>query len=179
MANLNGNKNNKNNQDPKISLKIAETDPKFVGKGMALVDPEVMEELQLKPGDVIEVISKKNRRTYVLLWSSPPSDYGKGLIRVDGYTRNNLGEGIDDRITIRKVKNIEKSEQIILSPTEELNIVGLEEHLPELLDGRVVTRGDVIPINIMGRKIGFVIDSISPINKVTIIDSQLTEFPII
>ena len=86
MANLNGNKNNKNNQDPKISLKIAETDPRFVGKGMALVDPEVMEEVQLKPGDVIEVISKKNRRTYVLLWSSPPSDYGKGLIRVDEYT---------------------------------------------------------------------------------------------
>jgi transitional endoplasmic reticulum ATPase len=176
MANYNGNKNNKNNQGPNISLKIAETDPKFVGKGMALVDPEAMEKMQLKPGDVIEIISKKNRKTYALLWSSSPVDYGKGLIRVDGYTRNNLSEGIDDRITIRKVENIEKSEQIILSPTEELNIVGLEEHLPELLDGRVVTRGDVIPINIMGRKIGFVIDSISPINKVTIIDSQLTEF---
>jgi transitional endoplasmic reticulum ATPase len=177
MVNLNDNRNNNNNNsDSPISLKIAETDPKFVGKGMALVDPEVMEEAQLKPGDVIEVISKKNKRTYVLLWSSPPSDYGKGLIRVDGYTRNNLSEGIDDRIIIRKVENIEKSEQIILSPTEELNIVGLEEHLPELLDGRVVTRGDVIPINIMGRKIGFVINSISPINKVTMVDSRLTEF---
>lgn len=30
-----------------VSLKIAETDPKFVGKGMALVDPEVMERMQL------------------------------------------------------------------------------------------------------------------------------------
>ena len=79
-------------------------------------------------------------------------------------------------VTIRKIENIEKSEQIILSPTEELNIVGLEEHLPEILDGRVVTRGDVIPVNIMGRKIGFVVNSISPINKVTIIDSHLTEF---
>jgi len=176
MTNLNGNKNNNNNQDPKVSLKIAETDPKFVGKGMALVDPEAMEKMQLKPGDVIEIISKKNRRTYVLLWSSPAADYGKGLIRVDGYTRNNIGEGIDDRITIKKVEDIEKSEQIILSPTEELNIIGLEEHLPELLDGRVVTRGDVIPVNIMGRKIGFVIDSISPINKVTMVDSHLTEF---
>ena len=176
MTNLNGNKNNDNSQDPKLSLKIAETDPKFVGKGMALVDPEAMEKMQLKPGDVIEIISKKNKRTYVLLWSSPPADYGKGLIRVDGYTRNNIGEGIDDRITIKRVKDIEKSEQIILSPTEELNIIGLEEHLPELLDGRVVTRGDVIPVNIMGRKIGFVIDSISPINKVTMVDSHLTEF---
>ncbi len=170
------NKNNKNNQNPTISLKIAETDPKFVGKGMALVDPKVMESMQLKPGDVIEIINKKNKSTYVLLWSNPHADYGNGLIRVDGYTRNNIGEGIDDRVTIRKIENIEKSEQIILSPTEELNIVGLEEHLPEILDGRVVTRGDVIPVNIMGRKIGFVVNSISPINKVTIIDSHLTEF---
>jgi transitional endoplasmic reticulum ATPase len=158
------------------SLKIAETYSKFVGKGMALVDPKVMELMNLTPGNVIEVINKKNKSTYVLLWSSPASDYGKGLIRIDGYTRNNIGEGIDDRVTIRKIDNIEKSEQLIISPTEELNIVGLEEHLPELLDGRVVTRGDVIPLNIMGRKIGFVINSINPTNKVTIIDSHLTEF---
>jgi transitional endoplasmic reticulum ATPase len=158
------------------SLKIAETNSKFVGKGMALVDPKVMELMNLTPGNVIEVINKKNKSTYVLLWSSPASDYGKGLIRIDGYTRNNIGEGIDDRVTIRKIDNIEKAEQLIISPTEELNIVGLEEHLPELLDGRVVTRGDVIPLNIMGRKIGFVINSINPTNKVNIIDSHLTEF---
>jgi len=158
------------------SLKIAETDSKFVGKGMALLDPKVMEEMDLTPGDVIEITSKRNKSTFVLLWSSSPTDRGKGLIRIDGYTRNNLGEGIDDRVTVKSTDDIRKAEQIILSPTEELNIIGLEEHLPELLDGRVVTRGDIIPLNIMGRKIGFVVNSISPINKVTIIDSHSTEF---
>lgn len=172
----NYNKDDHNNRDQSKSLKIAETNSKFVGKGMALVDPKVMEIMNLTPGDVIEVNNKKNKSTYALLWSSPSSDYGKGLIRIDGYTRSNIGGGIDDRVTIRKVDNIEKAEQLIISPTEELNIVGLEDHLPELLDGRVVTRGDVIPLNIMGRKIGFVINSISPTNKVTIIDSHLTEF---
>ncbi len=177
--NMTDNSNNKGDpyiRDQSKSLKIAETNSKFVGKGMALVDPKVMEMMSLSPGNVIEVINKKNKSTYVLLWSSPSSDYGKGLIRIDGYTRNNISEGIDDRVTIRKVDNIQKAEQLILSPTEELNIAGLEEHLPELLDGRVVTRGDVIPLNIMGRKIGFVINGISPANKVTIIDSHLTEF---
>src|SRR6188472_3140307 len=176
MVDYTSNNNNDQNNNQVISLKIAETDPKFVGKGMALVDPEVMERMQLKPGDVIEIISKKNKTTYVLLWSGPPADYGRGLLRVDGYTRNNLSEGIDDRVTIKKIQNIEKSEQIILSPTQDLNIMGLEEHLPELLDGRVVTRGDVIPVNIMGRKIGFVVNSTSPTNRVTIIDSHITEF---
>lgn len=118
------------------SLKIAETDSRFVGKGMALLDPEVMKEMNLNPGDVIEITSKRNKNTFVLLWSSSPTDYGKGLIRIDGYTRNNLGEGIDDRVIVKSIDDIRKAEQIILSPTEELNIAGLEEHLPELLDGR-------------------------------------------
>ena len=68
--------------------------------------------MSLTPGDVIEVINKKNKSTYALLWSSPASDYGKGLIRIDGYTRSNIGEGIDDRVTIRKVDNIQKAEQL-------------------------------------------------------------------
>ncbi len=176
MNDISNDKDDYGNRDQSKSLKIAETNSKFVGKGMALVDPKVMEMMSLLPGNVIEVINKKNKSTYVLLWSSPASDYGKDLIRIDGYTRSNIGEGIDDRVIIRKVDSIQKAEQIILSPTEELNIAGLEEHLPELLDGRVVTRGDVIPLNIMGRKIGFVINGISPANKVTIINSHLTEF---
>ena len=176
MSDISNNKDDQGNRDQSKSLKIAETNSKFVGKGMALVDPKIMELMSLTPGDVIEVINKKNKSTYALLWSSPASDYGKGLIRIDGYTRSNIGEGIDDRVTIRQVDNIQKAEQLVISPTEDLNIVGLEEHLPELLDGRVVTRGDVIPLNIMGRKIGFVINGTSPTDKVTIIDSHLTEF---
>jgi transitional endoplasmic reticulum ATPase len=36
-----------------ISLKVTETNPKFVGKGMALIDPKVVEEMKLATGDVV------------------------------------------------------------------------------------------------------------------------------
>jgi transitional endoplasmic reticulum ATPase len=163
---------NSNNNSNKVSLKIAETNPKFVGRGMALVDPKVMEEMDLSTGDVIEISGKK--KSYVLLWSSQREDQGKKLIRIDGYTRNNIGVGIDDIVSVRKV-NVKKAEQVILAPTEELNIVGLEEYLPELLEGRVVTRGDMIPLNIMGRRIGFAVTSTSPTDAASLIDSN-TEF---
>ena len=156
----------------KVSLKVAETNPKFVGRGMALVDPKVMEEMDLSTGDVIEISGKK--KSYVLLWSSQRDDQGKKLIRIDGYTRNNIGVGIDDIVSVRKV-NVKKAEQVILAPTEELNIVGLEDYLPELLEGRVVTRGDMIPLNIMGRRIGFAVTSTSPTDAASLIDSN-TEF---
>jgi transitional endoplasmic reticulum ATPase len=163
----------KNNSN--LTLRVAETNPKFVGRGIALLDPKVMEELNLSTGDVIEIFGKK--KTFALLWSSQPTDYGAGIIRIDGYTRNNIVAGIDDRVTIQKVKDVEKAEQVILTPTEEFNIVGLEEHLPELLEGRVITNGDMIPLNIMGRKIGFVITSLSPSSSgASLVDSNSTEF---
>jgi transitional endoplasmic reticulum ATPase len=162
--------NNKNNN--KVSLKVAETNPKFVGRGMALVDPKAMEEMDLSTGDVIEISGKK--KSYVLLWSGQRDDQGKKLIRIDGYTRNNIGVGIDDIVSVHKV-NVKKAEQVILAPTEELNIVGLEDYLPELLEGRVVTRGDMIPLNIMGRRIGFAVTSTSPTDAASLVDSN-TEF---
>jgi transitional endoplasmic reticulum ATPase len=166
---------NKENTGDKISLRVAETDPKYVGRGIALVDPKVTSELGLSTGDVVEV-SGNRRKTHVLLWSSQQQDYGKKLIRVDGYTRNNLGIGIDDNVYVRRVKTT-KAEQIVLSPTEELNVVGLEEHLPDLLEGRVVTRGDTIPVNMMGHKIGFMVTTIIPTNGPAIIGTG-TEFAI-
>ncbi len=165
-------KNFNNNHDNKVSLKVAETNPKFVGRGMALVDPKVMDEMDLSTGDVLEISGKK--KSYVLLWSSQRDDQGKKLIRIDGYTRNNIGVGIDDIVSVRKV-NVKKAEQVILAPTEELNIVGLEDYLPELLEGRVVTRGDMIPLNIMGRRIGFAVTSTSPTDAASFIDGN-TEF---
>ena len=146
-----------------VSLKVTETNPKFVGKGMALIDPKVVEEIQFTTGDVIEITtSSGKKKTFALLWSGQPEDYGMRIIRIDGYTRNNLGIGIDDHVKIRKAQNIKNAEQVVVSPTEELNIVGIEEYLTGILEGRVVSRGDVIPLNIMGRKTGLVVNSVMP-----------------
>jgi len=154
---------NKNNKEKKVTLRIAETNPKFVGRGVALIDPKVMDDLQLSTGDIIEISGRK--KTFVLLWSSQPTDYGTGIIRIDGYTRNNIGLGIDDKVTVQKVTNVAKAEQVIMAPTEELNVVGLEDYLPGLLEGRAVAKGDLIPINMMGRKIGFVVTNTSPLSS--------------
>jgi transitional endoplasmic reticulum ATPase len=156
---------NKITSDPDgfVALKVTETNPKFVGKGMALIDPMVIEEMKLITGDVVEITtSTGKKKTFALLWSGQLEDHGMKVIRIDGYTRNNLGIGIDDHVKVRKAQNIQRAEQIVVSPTEELNIVGVEEYLTEILEGRVVSRGDVIPLNIMGRKTGLIVNSVMP-----------------
>jgi hypothetical protein len=44
--NSDGDNSNKSKR-PQVSLRIAETDPKFVGRGIALVDPKVIKDLVL------------------------------------------------------------------------------------------------------------------------------------
>src|ERR671918_2149790 len=130
---------------------------------MALIDPAVAEEMKLTTGDVVEITtSSGKKKTFALLWSGQPEDYGLRVIRIDGYTRNNLRVGIDDHVKIRKAQDIKNAEQVVVSPNEELNIVGIEAYLTETLEGRVVSRGDVIPLNIMGRKTGLVVNSVMP-----------------
>jgi transitional endoplasmic reticulum ATPase len=169
--------NNYRDIDNKFTLKVAETFSKFVGRGIALIDPRIIEEHNLATGDVLELTNEtSSKKSYVLLWTSHPNDYGKGLIRIDGYTRENISVGIDDQINVQKV-DVENAEEIIMSPLEDLNIVGLEDYFSEKLDGRVVAKDDVILFNMMGRRIGFIIVSTKPQNKALLINSN-TKFKI-
>ena len=169
--------NNYRDIDNKFTLKVAETFSKFVGRGIALIDPRIIEEHNLATGDVLELTNEtSSKKSYVLLWTSHPNDYGKGLIRIDGYTRENISVGIDDQINVQKV-DVENAEEILMSPLEDLNIVGLEDYFSEKLDGRVVAKDDVILFNMMGRRIGFIIVSTKPQNKALLINSN-TKFKI-
>ncbi|MDA4116716.1 MAG: CDC48 family AAA ATPase [Thaumarchaeota archaeon] len=143
-----------------VSLRVAETSSRLVGHGLAAIDSETMESLGLTGGDIIE-ITGKGKKSYAVLWTGYPEDYGRGLIRIDGYTRNNIGVGIDDTVTIAQAQGKEAKE-IVLAPTEPLNFEGLEELLPEVLQNHVMTKGDSLPLNIMGRKVDFHVEATTP-----------------
>jgi transitional endoplasmic reticulum ATPase len=152
-------------------LKIAETDIRFVGKGLALLDPKIMDDLKLKPGDVIELKSK-NKVSFAKLCTGLSSDYGRNIIRLDGYTRTILETGIDDHISIRKIGKVDVAEKINLIPLDEIEYSGFEDYLPKLLDGRIVSKMDTIPINLMGKKINFLVNKLNPDYDPLMIDSR-------
>jgi len=150
-------------------LRVAEAHGRDVGRGIARIDPKIVEEMGLVPGDVVEISGK--RRTVALVWPGYAEDYGKGLIRIDGYIRNNAGVSIDEKVTVMKIE-AKKAIKITLAPTEPLRIMGAEEYLRHLLEGRVVTRGDLIPLGIMGRKIDLTVISVQPVASAVIISSD-------
>ena len=148
------------------TLRVADALQRDVGRGIARIDPKVVQDLGLTSGDVVQITGK--RKTNALCWPAHEQDYGKGIVRIDGYLRNNAGVSIDDKVTIRKI-DAKIAERLTLAPTEPLRIVGGEEYLSQLLEGRVLSRGDFVPINIMGRTVNLVVTNTTPSAEAVIV----------
>ncbi len=152
-----------------VTLRVADALQRDVGRGIARIDPKTVDELGLTSGDVIQITG--NRKTTALCWPAYQEDYGRGIVRIDGYMRNNAGVSIDDKVSIRKIE-ARIAERITLAPTEPLRIVGGEEYLSQYLEGRVLSRGDYVPINIMGRKVDLVVTNTTPSAEAVIITER-------
>ena len=152
-----------------ISLKVAEAEQRDVGRKIARVDPAVAERLNIATGDALEIDSL-GKTTTVLNWPARETDKNKGLIRIDGYARNKLDVGINDSVELKKVES-KDAKSITLAPTEPLRIVGAEDYLSDYLNGHLMTKGDTIPISVMGQRIDLVVISTNPSGPVIITDS--------
>jgi transitional endoplasmic reticulum ATPase len=122
--------------------------------------------MNITPGDIIVVNGKK--KTACLAWPGYPEERGQGTIRIDAAIRRNAGVGIDDKLTIEKAKG-QPASRVTIAPIEEIQLMGGEEYLSQALEGRVVVRGDIIELNVMGRKIDLVVTKISPAGDIAII----------
>jgi transitional endoplasmic reticulum ATPase len=167
--NSNDNNNVHRTKKETLSLKVAEAEQRDVGRKIVRMDPEIAERLNITSGDSLE-LSSLGKKTSVLNWPARESDRGKGLIRIDGYTRNKLDVGINDQVEVKKVIS-KDAKSITFAPTEPLRIVGAEEYLSEYLNGQLMTKGDTIPLNVMGQRIDLVVISTNPSGPVIINDS--------
>ncbi len=159
-----------NNDELKsATLKVAEAEQRDVGRKIARVDPDIAKQLGIISGDALELTSL-GRKSTVLNWPAKENDRGKGLIRIDGHIRNRLDVGINDLIEIKVVES-RVAKEITFAPTEPLRIMGGEEYLSEYLNGSLMTKGDTIPISVMGRRINLVVISTNPSGPVIINES--------
>ena len=155
----------------KIILKINEIPQQHVGKGRAIIDPKIIEEQNWNIGQILELTY--NKKTYVKLWPASPEEYGASLIKIDGITRQNIGAGLDDKISIKSVEAA-NAEQITLSPTEKIATDGLQEYMIYNYLNHVFSNGDTISLNTqMGSKIQFVITNTKPSKPVIVTENTL------
>ncbi|OGS48171.1 MAG: AAA family ATPase [Euryarchaeota archaeon RBG_16_68_13] len=140
-------------------LRVAEAKAADAGRGIVRVDPELLTILELREGDVVLVEGTKT--TAAVVRKGYPEDANRGTIRMDGMQRRNANVGIDEKVGLRKAA-ARPAEKVNLAPTEPIRIMGGEQFMVQALQGRAITRGDVIAVSIMGRKFDFVVVSFAP-----------------
>jgi transitional endoplasmic reticulum ATPase len=155
----------------KIVLKIDEIPQQHVGRGRAIVDPKIIEDQKWNTGQILELTY--NKKTHVKLWPGTPVEYGTGVIKIDGITRQNIGAGIGDKISLKSVETA-NAEQIVLSPTEKIAAEGLQEYMIYNYLNHVFTTGDSISLNTqMGSRVQFVITSTKPSKPVIVTEKTV------
>lgn len=129
-----------------VQLKIEKAHPSDFGRGIIRLDPNTLLNLQLSPGDIVEIKGKK--RTAAKVWRADRQDWGQGLARIDGFIRQNAGVSIGEKVTIKKA-NVVPAEKVVLAPPEGV-VIEFGENTSEVikhnLQKRPLVMGDVVPI---------------------------------
>lgn len=147
---------------PKIKLRVAEAKYRDVGKRRARIDSLSMTKLAIKPGEIAELIGK--RSTPVTVWLAESQESGREIIRIDGQTRKNVGVGLNDLLTVRKVRS-KPAKSVILLPLGH-NVMSVDDQfcafVRNKLTGYPINEGDEISVGVLGNSIDFVIKKIIP-----------------
>jgi len=150
-----------------MKFRVAEAKTKDVGRGIARVDPEYMEQLNVTVGDFVKITG--NRDAYAKAMPSFPEDRGKGTIQIDGITRSNASVGLNEEVEV-KMADIKSANMVVLQPTEQFIQKEIDSRL---LEGLPVCKDDRIRLSIFGSRFDFVVIEVNPkvgiITKKTII----------
>ena len=158
-----------------VVLKVSEALPQDVGSGRARLDGKTRLELDITPGDIIEIEGEGGKKTSAVVWRSRPIDEGRGIIRIDNLTRKNARVGMGDKVIIRKIAP-KIAKRVVMAPAisqgQRIQFgQGIEHLVKRGLLKRPMSAGDtiVIPgIALFGNSLPFGVIKTEPKEIVTI-----------
>ncbi len=140
----------KDNQS--LILKVKESLPKDVGRAIARIDPEDLKTLDLEVGEIIELEGK--RTTPAKVMPCYTEERGKGIIQIDGISRENAKIGLDEKVKIHKAP-YKPASKITLSPLTLSSLLQRDkdtQYIGSLIAGLPVVSGDRIRATFFGSK---------------------------
>ncbi len=143
-------------------VKIRDAYKGDAGRGRIRIDPLVIKEMNLKTGDVIEIVNTViGKKTAALLYPGKDEDKGSNAVRIDSSLRRNLNASLDDIVEILKIE-ASLADRITFAGVEESVIIRDPNRLVRMLENRVITKGDILSFNAMGRRIDFIVIDYAP-----------------
>ncbi|ABE52571.1 CDC48 family AAA ATPase [Methanococcoides burtonii] len=148
-----------------ITVRVAEANHRDAGRGIARLPNALMQTIDARSGDIIEIRNKKN--TYARVYPAGLDDEGKNIIRIDGNLRGNARVGIDDPVTVKRI--LEKdAEKITLAPTHPVLNERISRSVHLSLEGRPVDKGQRIRVENINNPLIFVVKATKPHGPVVV-----------
>lgn len=129
-------------------LTVEECSAKDAGRGIARIDPACYDQLNIETGSLIKISGKK--QTAVKVMPAFIDDRGRGVIQIDGITRENAGVSINEKVKIGKLETLPAKQIIIVPSRITNNNNNITKHLVKIMEGQVVNEGDRIRVNVFG-----------------------------
>jgi transitional endoplasmic reticulum ATPase len=125
-----------------VSLNVAEAQQDDVNKGIVRIDSEIMKDIGLNQGDIVEI--QGERKTSAISGRAFPSDLGLNIIRMDPLARRNAKTSIGEKVKIKKLE-FTPAKSVTLAPVKGRVIIqGDFSGLKRSLLGRALSKGDLI-----------------------------------
>ncbi|CUR51378.1 AAA family ATPase, CDC48 subfamily protein (fragment) [Nitrosotalea devaniterrae] len=144
-----------------------------IGCGIARMDYDVIDSLDTRTDSFVEIISRK--RTVVRCLPVIPSDEGKGVIRLDDLTMENIGSQIGKHVYVKKI-DVSEAERVIVAPLQEIPPV-MEQYLNDVLYNQAIVKEQLVAIPYFPGSLIFTVKDYTPLAQSVMITSK-TKFQI-
>jgi transitional endoplasmic reticulum ATPase len=160
-----------------MELTVKPLKQKEAGRGLAAIDREVMQKRDWENGNFVAI--EGDSRTVCRIWPGYPEDMGQRIIRVDGNTRQEADVGIDDTVTVERVR-VEPAHRVKLLLPENMRVKGrIEAMVRDQIEGKVVESGDSVQfdfsVGISGQPIPLAVAETEPAGPVIVTDATAVE----
>lgn len=148
-----------------IIVQVAQAYPRDAGRGIARLEKNLMQQLGITSGDIIEIRGKDT--CYAIVWPGYADDTGKGIIRIDGNLRYNAKIGLDEQVTIKKILAHE-AESVTLAPTQPVQLVGGSRFILRIIEGRPLSKGERVRVETVNNPLTFAVLATKPSGPVVV-----------
>ena len=131
-----------------LTLKVAEAASKDVSRGIVRFDPADFKKIGVEVGDVVTI--KGKRETVAKVLPAYMEDRGKGLIRLDGITRDNAKVGIDEKVSVTQT-DFQPAQNIVVAPLTVMRSYDAR-YIGSLLEGLPLIEGDTVRARLFGTR---------------------------
>lgn len=131
-----------------VTLKVIEANSKDTGRGIIRLDPGDFKKIDVEVGDVVKV--KGKRVTAAKVMPAYMEDRDKGLVRLDGITRDNAQAGLGEKVVIEKA-SCDPAKKISVTPLTQARSFD-SKYIGTLLEGIPLVNGDIVRAKLFGAK---------------------------